>query len=379
MRTVLGYDDNVQFVPDGGGIGADEEGVYFDLTVVEPALYLNHSSDSWYGRIGDWCGESQSWSDARDGSARRDATGEACGRMPQLRFGSDLDVVDEADVAVEDGGGEEGGVGDFCDGLEGVAVDELEVVDGGAGGGLFDVGAGGVEVDLGALFSGGGDVFCGEEGAADAGSVGALLGGEAEVARREGEAVVFADGVEAVDFDGHAEVADHASDDGELLVVLLSEDGVVGLEEVDEFEDDGADSVEMAGAGGAAEVFGEEGFGDGDGVVSCVELAGFGCKEKIDSFGLGGSEVSFPGAWIGLEVGGAVELEGVDEDAGEDGAFGADDVAGFAEEGCMSGVQGAHGGDERGGVFRAGAVRGQVVEGLDQLHGSSGRWKVEWS
>ncbi|MDA1005414.1 MAG: outer membrane beta-barrel protein [Verrucomicrobia bacterium] len=92
VRGYVGYDDNVQFVPDGGVIGADQESGYFGITaegayrfmdngsmdagvairldqtfhfdssggavapdqfdvmVVEPALYLNYRSDGWYGR-----------------------------------------------------------------------------------------------------------------------------------------------------------------------------------------------------------------------------------------------------------------------------------------------------------------------------------------
>lgn len=92
VRTFVGYNDNVQLVPDAGVIAAGQESGYFgvsaqgsygffnngnfnagtairfdqtfhfegsggvnapdnfDLTVVEPALYLNYRNDDWYGR-----------------------------------------------------------------------------------------------------------------------------------------------------------------------------------------------------------------------------------------------------------------------------------------------------------------------------------------
>ena len=143
--------------------------------------------------------------------------------------------------------------------MEGEGVEEFEVVDVEVGGGVFEeVVAGGVEVRGGGLFAVFGEVAGGEEGAADSGGVGAVLGGELAVAGGEGEAVGLADGGVGNDFDGDVEVADHATDEGELLVVFVSEDGEIGLEDVEEFEDDGEDAIEMSGAGGAAEVFCEE-------------------------------------------------------------------------------------------------------------------------
>jgi len=172
-----------------------------------------------------------------------------------------------------------------------------------------------------------------------------------------------------VDGDGDGEVADHAADDGELLVVFFAEDGVVGLEEVEEFEDDGADAIEVTGASGSAETFAEEGFGDGDGVVGSVEVVGGGGEEGIDAFGFGDGDVCIPGARVGGEVGGAVELKWVDEETEEDGAVGADEAAGFAKEGDVPGMEGTHGGDERGGFRPGGAEGREGGGGLDELHG----------
>lgn len=75
----------------------------------------------------------------------------------------------------------------------------------------------------------------GEEGPPDAGGVLSVSGGEVAIPRGHGEAIGFADGGVADDFDGDVEVADHAFDDGELLVVFLAEDGEVWEDEVEEF------------------------------------------------------------------------------------------------------------------------------------------------
>ena len=293
MRTVLGYDDNVQFVPDGGGIGADEEGVYFDLTVVEPALYLNHSSDSWYGRIGDWCGESQSWSDARDGSARRDATGEACGRMPQLRLeweggdesleafpggGAEVEavvgpVVDEVAPAESGGGeaeesGEEGDVGDIDDveGEECAVLLQVGLVAGDDPEGPEDVEApGGAENGEEGVFlpgEGGKVSDEGEKADCDEGPEGDEVGGEGDE-----DVGLVGDDVSAVDADAEAadlaETEDHEDGVGEFVAedVEVEEDLLAELGEEPPGVEDKADGEVNEGVL-FPEVLGEAGIGD---------------------------------------------------------------------------------------------------------------------
>lgn len=86
-------------------------------------------------------------------------------------------MIDESDVAVEACRGEEGGFGDFGNGLEGFGVDEFEVVDGEAIGRVSKkMSASGIEVDLRVLFTGFANVTGGDEGAANAGSVGSFVG-----------------------------------------------------------------------------------------------------------------------------------------------------------------------------------------------------------
>lgn len=122
----------------------------------------------------------------------------------------------------------------------------------------------GGEVDFRFLFTGLVKITGGGEGAANAGGIGAVLGGELAIPGGEGEAVIFSNGGMSDDLCLDIEVANHAIDNGELLEVFLAKDGKVGLENIKELEDDGEDAVEVTGAGGAAEVLCEERLADED-------------------------------------------------------------------------------------------------------------------
>lgn len=82
------------------------------------------------------------------------------------------------------------------------------------------------------------------------------------IARTHGEAVGLANDGTGDDFDGKILVADHFSDDGDLGGVFLSEEGDAGLNEMEEFGNDGGDAAEVAGAGFAIEAVAEAFNGD---------------------------------------------------------------------------------------------------------------------
>ena len=138
-------------------------------------------------------------------------------------------------------------------------------------------------------------------------------------------------------------VAHEAADDAELLGVFFAEDGDVGLDDLEEFGDDGADAVEVAGAGGSAEGLGEGGFGDADAGVGGVHFGGGGVEDDVYAFGDAAGAVGGEGAGVGGVVFVGAELGGVDEDGDDDdvGVF-----FGEADEGEVAFVEVAHGGDE---------------------------------
>ena len=252
------------------------------------------------------------------------------------------EVVDETDVADGDGAGEDEGRtggGEFGE-IEGVGDAEVVETDGGFGG--DEGGHDGAE--------GGGVGFAGGEGGAGGykrtvedrcgGAAGRV---ESPVATAEGEAVGGADGGDDVELDIEGKTVDEGVDDAGLLPVFLAEVGGVGTDLVEKAGDDGGDSVEMAGAGGAL----EDG-GQGTGVEGGFEAVGVHDLDRrrpdeVDTVGGEDFKIAFAGAGILLEVAGDAELGGVDEEAGGDGVAAG---PGGAQEGPVAVMQGAHGGDE---------------------------------
>lgn len=278
-------------------------------------------------------------------------------------------MIDQTNRAVKTRRCQSGGGGELGDGLQGRGVDKLEVIDAEISRSVFEkVGFCRGEIDVGGLLAGLDEVSGGGEGALDARGVGVVVGNEFAIAGGEGEAVVLADGRMTNNFDWHIEIADHAIDEGELLEVFFAENSAVGLEDVEQFQNHGEDAIEMPGAGGAAEVFGEEGFRDEDGAVGEVEFAGIGDKGEIDTFGFAGGEVVFKSFGVIKEVLGAVELDWIDENRDRDRAPGADFFTRRTEQGEVPLVERSHCRDEGEGT-RSGrkrfSNRGNIVVAAD--------------
>jgi len=279
-----------------------------------------------------------------------------------------LYVVDQAHLVVIERGCQEGVAGEIGEELEGLAIDELEVID-------FQIlrsvlkeeVAGGLEVNLDPLFAVDSQVAGGEESASKAGCVGALERGEIEIAGGEGEAIGFADGLQAMDLDGQGQVSDQAPDDRELLVVFLSEEGIGGGQDIEEFEHDGADALKVTGSGRATEVLGKETFAHRDRVVGGEKVGGLGEKCGVYAKLLTNGEVGFHDSGIGLQVGGTVELEGIDENGDQHRARLARDLARTTNEGAVTLVKRTHGGDEDHGSGKAG---GDLGDGAKAEHGA---------
>lgn len=133
-------------------------------------------------------------------------------------------------------------------------------------------------------------------------------------------------------FDREIEIANHAPDDGQLLVVFFAKNGGTRLDQVEELEDDEANAVEMAGAGGSAEGFRKRGFADAEGVAEKVEAGRGWGEDEIHAFLATLFKVGLDRAGVGGEVTEAVELGWIDKDRNRDAASGADELAGVANE-----------------------------------------------
>ncbi len=273
------------------------------------------------------------------------------------------DMVDQSHFSVKTSRGKNCWLGDTSDRLQRLGVDELEIVDRKILRGISEqVGAGRIEVDRGILFSGDCEVPGGHEGAANTRGVLTLLSCQPGIPGGEGKAALFSNSGMADDFDRDIQVADHSSDQGKLLEVLVSENGKVRLDHVEELEDNRQDTIEVSRAARPAKVPGEQGLGEEDRVIGMVKSLFFRSKGDVDTFGFAELKILFEGLRVVGEVADAVELDRIDEDRDDHGAGGADQLTGFAEERKMPLMEGSHGRDNR---KRAGVFPDQVLYGID--------------
>ncbi len=208
-----------------------------------------------------------------------------------------------------------------------------------------------------------------DESGANGRGLGTLLGSEVLVAAAQGEAVGLADGVDGVDDDVEVEITNEAADDGDLLVVLFAEDGVVALDEVEELGDDGADAVEVAGAAGAAEGLGEAGFEKLDAAVRRVEVLGFRGEDHVCAVVAAEAEIFDEGARIFGEIFVGSELQRIDEETDDDVAIRTGDLTCGADEFGMALVEGAHGRHEdAAGSLVDGAPGAKLADVVDDVH-----------
>jgi hypothetical protein len=127
-------------------------------------------------------------------------------------------------------------------------------------------------------------------------------------------------GRDRLDAHREVEVAHEAADDHELLGVLLAEEGHVGPDHVEELGDDRGHAGEVPGAAdGALHRLADAGDGDRRGEAGRVDDLGRRGEQDVGA-GLGG-QLGVAGlvARVGVEVGGLVELRGVDEQRHDDG------------------------------------------------------------
>lgn len=235
------------------------------------------------------------------------------------------DVVDETGLA-EPRGREQaegrvafGAVG--TDGGQGVRITGGDVVDGAEAsrkdGGC---GSGGCRIDGRAGFDG---LSARGHGGVEGGRDGAFGRREVSVARGQSEAIGLAAGGGTNDRQGQVEVADHLSEDCELLVVLFAEDRDVGCDLTEEFAAHGCDAAEKVGAKVCFEAEGCTGGFDFGGKAWGIHFSRRGGPYGADCEGgeLRAVGVELAGVAVEVFVGG--ELLWVDEDRDDDvGGFG---------------------------------------------------------
>lgn len=230
----------------------------------------------------------------------------------------ETDVIDEADSSCldSDAAYRATGVGPLADGLEREGVDNLVVLDDEewVGVDLLDCPLGELGWRHGRDLGDGGG-----ENLVDVRSRGSVLWCEECVARADGETVGLAYNRAVDDFELEVALADHLSDDGNLLEILLAEICLVGRHVCEELGDDLAHAIEVTWA---MRTFHDLGYGtevELSGVWGRVYLLDRGGEDDV-GFGVVAQQLNIgvEGSWVCTEVVGVVELRGVDKHADDD-------------------------------------------------------------
>src|SRR4029079_15495078 len=114
------------------------------------------------------------------------------------------------------------------------------------------------------------------------------------------------------------QIPDRLPDHRDLLRILLAEVCDVGFDDVEEFEADGGDAVEVAGPEVPLETERGPLHDDGGGIPGGVDLVDRGEEDRVDSRGCGYLEVARFLARIGRKVRRVVELSRVDKNGRDD-------------------------------------------------------------
>lgn len=121
--------------------------------------------------------------------------------------------------------------------------------------------------------------------------------------------------------DVHAqiEIRGQPANDGELLVVLLTEQGHMWASCSQQFGDHGGDAVEVPRPCSALHGLGQTGHPHRGGEPVRIHRRGGRDEDGVDSFGIAGEQIVVEWPWIVIEVATFAELERIHEDRHDDG------------------------------------------------------------
>lgn len=121
--------------------------------------------------------------------------------------------------------------------------------------------------------------------------------------------------------DVHAQIEVHGqpAHDGELLVVLLAEQGNMWASGSQQFGDHGGDAIEVPRPYSALHRLGQPRHAHRGGEPVRIHRRGGRDEDDVDSFGIAGAQVVVEWPWVVIEVAAFAELEWIDEDGHDDG------------------------------------------------------------
>ena len=173
-----------------------------------------------------------------------------------------------------------------------------------------------------------------------------LLRRQAGVPGGIGQTVAMPYNLRPVNAHRKIQVAHHAADNGKLLVILLSENGVRGLYQVEQFGKHRADTGKMPRAGRTAQCCGQKAFFHGNAAFSGIHFFRSRGKHIIHACTFAHLQILFRSPGISLKVGGIVKLDRIDENTGNHHAILPGQLARLFQQSAVSGVEGPHCGDE---------------------------------
>src|SRR6056297_2668337 len=111
------------------------------------------------------------------------------------------------------------------------------------------------------------------------------------------------------------QIAHHPLYNHHLLRILLSKDGNIGHDHIEEFQHNGCHSAEMAGTGGPTEVLGNLFHRYDSGETAGIDFGGVRHKEHITALLCGLEDVIIKGTGVGSKILIGAKLGGIDKDA----------------------------------------------------------------
>ncbi len=191
------------------------------------------------------------------------------------------------------------------------------------------------------------------------------------VARRQGQTPAVPFGRCADDLDRQVQVPHEPANDHQLLIILLAENGEVGLNLIEQFGHDQSDAAEHLRSEITFQPQGGAGHGDAGGEAVGIHFSSRRGEHQVTPGAGQQARVFFLLARVFVQVFMGGELRRIDE-VGDDDAIGA--TGGLTHQGQMAFVQGAHGGNHADAETLSFPVpngRAQVGHGADYGQGRS--------
>src|SRR4030095_7049054 len=205
--------------------------------------------------------------------------------------------------------------------------------------------------------------------ASNDGSLSALFGGQVRIARTQREPVALPNGLHTNHAHGQIEIAHHAPQHGELLVILEAKDSSIGLGDGEELQYNCTDAAEMSRTRCAAQGSAHEFFIDPCRVIRCVHRFCGWMKDGIRSLRCADRLVCRERSGIPCEIFLRSKLSRIYENADDYRSSRACNLPGAFDQRGVSGVESPHRWHQDNGMTSIPAVTGGCRNGTQNFQG----------